>query len=115
VAVVLLAPAVAWLLWVSWSGAEAADATAIAWFLTVAAGCVLAGALARPHRWIFVGLWVLADVAALVTLYLWWSSSDVTGLFMIGILLSVIPIVVVTPLLLLAGTRLGVVRGDGAR
>lgn len=99
--VALLAPPAAWVAWISWSDGKAGDAQHVAWFGTVALGCVLAGALAPPGAPL---LWpaVVAVLSTVVTLFLWWSSEDDSGLFLVGILLAT-PLVVASslPLLLL--------------
>ncbi|MGB7448986.1 MAG: hypothetical protein WA892_07655 [Ornithinimicrobium sp.] len=105
--VVLLTPALAWVIWVFAPGQTQSDGAHIGWFITVASGCVLAGWLARPRGRRFAALWAVAVVATLVTLYLWWSTADVTGLFVIGIALAVLPVVCAAPVLLGIGSRLG--------
>ncbi|RYB90450.1 hypothetical protein EUA93_20070 [Nocardioides oleivorans] len=96
--VVLAVPPLAWLLWISPVDGTASDARHVAWFVTVALGCVVAGALAGARS----RLWVLAApgvVSAVVTLYLWWSSQDESGLFLVGIIIA-------TPLMLVASLPL---------
>lgn len=94
---VLLSPAVAWVAWISWSEYKASDIMSVLWFVTVALGCLVAGGLAEGTAARPVVLTALAIVATLTTLYLWWSSEDVTGLFMVGIVtvtILVVPAVV---------------------
>jgi hypothetical protein len=99
-AMVVLTPPVAWLVWVSWSDGKASDAMHVAWFATVALGCVLAGALAdRTRLLVIAGAAILSTI---VTLFVWWSSEDESGLFLVGIIIAT-PLVVAAslPLLLL--------------
>jgi len=105
--VVLLTPALAWVLWVFAPGQSQSDAAHIGWFGTVALGCLLAGRLARPRGARFAVLCLVAVVATLVTLFLWWSAADETGLFVIGIGLAVLPVVFAAPVLVGLGGRLG--------
>ncbi|KQV62996.1 hypothetical protein ASC64_18155 [Nocardioides sp. Root122] len=111
VAVALLAPPAAWLVWVSWSDGKASDAMHVAWFVTVALGCVLAGALApRSARLLWPAL--VAVVSTIVTLFAWWSGEDESGLFLVGIFIATPPVVAASlPLMLLgralASSRLG--------
>ena len=90
---VVLGPPVAWLLWVSRSEDKASDAAHVAWFATVAASWVVAGALAG-RRSAHVRIAAVAVVSALVTLFGWWSSQDESGLFVVGLITA-------TPFLLL--------------
>ncbi|SED19871.1 hypothetical protein SAMN04489844_3895 [Nocardioides exalbidus] len=96
--VVLATPPLAWLLWISSADGTPSDARHVAWFATVALGCVVAGALAgtRSRLWLPA---VSGVASAVVTLYLWWSSEDETGLFMVGIIIA-------TPLMLVASLPL---------
>jgi MFS-type transporter involved in bile tolerance (Atg22 family) len=99
--VALLAPPVAWAAWISWSDGKSGDAQHVAWFATVAVGCVLAGALApRGARLLWPA--AAAVLSTLGTLFLWWSSEDESGLFLVGLIIAA-PLVVAAslPLLLL--------------
>ena len=101
--VALLSPPLAWLVWVPWSNGSASDAVNIAWFVTVAVGCVVAGALAGEHvRRLWLAL--VAILSTVATLWLWWSSEDESGLFVIGIIVAT-PLVAVAsvPLLMVGG------------
>lgn len=112
VAVALLAPPAAWLVWVSWSDGKASDAVHVAWFVTVALGCVLAGVLAAPGARL---LWpALAAIGStIVTLFVWWSGEDESGLFLVGIIVAT-PVVVAASLpLLLLGQALASLRARG--
>ncbi len=103
---VLASPAVAWLVWISGSGDKASDARHGAWFATVAVGCLLAGVLA-PRRIVhLLALWTVAIVSTMVTLYAWWSASDSSGLFVIGLILAAPLVAGGAVALLLAGLRL---------
>jgi hypothetical protein len=97
-ALVVLSPLVAWLLWVSWSDSKASDAMHVAWFATVAVGCVAAGALA-PGRGTRAWLAAVAVLSTLATLFWWWSAQDDSGLFIVGLVLA-------TPLLVAASVPL---------
>lgn len=83
--IVIVAPALAWLLWISRAGEGASDAQNVWWFVTVAAGALLAGVVAPRGQRAWQALWITATAAAVVTLYLWWSAYDITGLFLVGI------------------------------
>ncbi|GAA1450477.1 hypothetical protein GCM10009641_82990 [Mycobacterium cookii] len=90
---VVVGPPVAWLLWVSWSEDKASDAVHVAWFATVAASWIVAGALVG-RRSTRVRIAAVAVVSALATLFGWWSSQDESGLFVVGLIIA-------TPFLLL--------------
>ena len=96
---VVAGPPLAWLLWISWSEDKASDAAHVAWFATVAASWVVAGALAG-RRSAHPTIAAVAVVSALVTLFAWWSSQDDSGLFLVG-LLFVTPFLLVMSLPLL--------------
>lgn len=104
-ALVVLAPAVAWLAFASWADDKSSDQANVAWFVAVAVASMVAGAVARPRGWRLAGLWVVAAVVTTWTLYAWWSSEADDGLFLIGIALAVPYVALVAPLLLLAGRR----------
>ncbi|VXB29937.1 hypothetical protein [Nocardioides sp. AX2bis] len=102
-ALVVLAPAVAWLAFVSWADGKPSDHAHVAWFAGVAAACVVAGAVARPRTGHVVGLCTVAVVSTVLTLFAWWSAEDETGLFMVGIVMATPCVAVTAPALLLAG------------
>lgn len=97
---VTLSPALAWLVWISWSDDKASDAMHVAWFATVAIACLAAGVMAPRGAAGYLPLFVLAPAATMLVLYLWWSTEDVTGLYMVGILFAT-PLVVATAAVLL--------------
>ena len=103
---VALGPVLAWVTWISWSDEKASDAMHAAWFATVAATCVLAGGLAPRRSTHLAALSGIAIVATMATLFLWWSTSDESGLFIIGIMLATPIVSLAAPLLLLVGRRL---------
>ncbi len=76
-----LGPGVAWLAWISWSSGRPSDTVHVMWFVTVAIACFLAGIMAPRGSLHFTVLAVVGVLATMTTLYLWWSSSDSTGLF----------------------------------
>jgi len=105
VAVALLAPPLAWVVWISWSDGKASDAMHVVWFATVALGYVLAGAIApRGVRLLWPAL--VAIVSTIGTLFLWWSAEDDSGLFLIGILLATPPVAAASLPLLMLGQAL---------
>lgn len=109
---VVTVPLLSWLVWVSGSEGKSSDAAHVGWFVTVAAGCLLAGFVAAEGArlgW----LSLLAVVATMTTLWGWWSSQDDSGLFVIGIALATPLVALAAPALLLAGralSRMGSVR-----
>lgn len=105
--VVLAAPPLAWLLWVSWSQGKASDQAHVAWVGTVGFAAVLAGSWCRRRWWHVIGLTLLGTASAVVTLYLWWSSQESDGLFMIGIALFTPLALVAAPLLVKVGMYVG--------
>ncbi len=116
-ALVLLTPVLAWLVWVSGSGAKASDAMHVAWFATVALGCVTAGVFAPRQTLHLALLAVVAVISTIATLFWWWAGQDDSGLFIIGVVLAT-PLVALAsvPLLLLGrlvrlGWRHGQARG----
>ena len=112
-AVALLAPPAAWLVWVSWSDGTTSEARHVAWFVTVALGCVLAGALApRSARLLWPAL--VAVVSTIVTLFVWWSGEDESGLFLVGIIVATPPVAAASLPLMLLGRALAS-RRRGAR
>lgn len=100
---VVLGPAAAWLVWVSRSVDKASDMAHVAWFVTVAVCCFAAGVLAPRRRVLFAPLLVLAPVAALVVLYLWWSTEEEPGFYLIGIAMAAVFLPIVGTALLLLG------------
>lgn len=102
-ALVVLAPALAWLALVSWADGGASDQAHVAWFVGVAAACVVAGAVARPHAGHLAGMAAVAVASTMLTLFTWWSSQDGSGLFVIGIVMATPCVVLAAPALLLAG------------
>lgn len=110
-AVALLSPPTAWLVWVSWSDGTTSDARHVAWFVTVALGCVLAGALApRSARLLWPAL--VAIVSTVATLFVWWSGEDESGLFLVGIIVATPPVVGASLPLMLLGRALASPRRD---
>ena len=105
-ALVGLGPVLAWLAWISWSDEKASDAMHVVWFVTVAATCVLAGGLAPRKSTHLTVLAVTAIIATMATLFLWWSTGDSNGLFMIGIMLATPMVSLAAPILLLVGRHL---------
>lgn len=99
----VLSPPLAWPAWVATSAGHPSDARHVLWFVTVAVGVLVAGAVGRPRGRMHVGLSVVAVVASVVTLFAWWGSEDETGLFVVGIVLATPPAAVAAPLLLLFG------------
>ncbi|MDO9379663.1 MAG: hypothetical protein Q7T56_12515 [Nocardioidaceae bacterium] len=106
VAVVLAAPGLAWLVLIARSGDAASDTQHVLWFLVVGAACFTAGTLVPMRLGVVAALSATAWVAAVLTLYLWWSSVDITGLFMVGIVLAAPPMALAAPVLILAGANL---------
>ena len=102
-ALVGLGPVLGWLAWISWSDEKASDAMHVVWFVTVAATCVLAGGLAPRKSTHLTALAVTAIIATMATLFLWWSTGDSNGLFMIGIVLATPMVSLAAPILLLEG------------
>lgn len=103
-ALVTLGPAVAWLVWISWDSGGS-DATTVTWFVTVALASMVAGSLAGGGRRLHDAcLPVVAGVATMTTLYLWWSATDLTGMFMIGIIAATPLVALLAPLLVLLGS-----------
>lgn len=105
-ALVLLSPALAWLAWVSWDGGYANNAMSVLWFVTVALGCLIAGIIAPRSKRHYFALAAIATVSTIVTLYLWWSSEDETGLFMVGIMMATPLVIVASGVVLLIGRLL---------
>ncbi len=108
---VLGSPLLAWLVWISGTTGKASDARHVAWFVTVAVACTVAGALV-PRRTVYIaGLATVAVVSTLITLYWWWSAADVTGLFMVGIILAAPLVLAAAVPLLLLGSGISSVAG----
>ncbi|NYI69195.1 hypothetical protein [Spelaeicoccus albus] len=105
-ALVLLSPALAWSAWVSWDGGYASNAMSVLWFVTVALGCLISGILAPRSKRHYFTLVAIATVSTIVTLYLWWSSEDETGLFMVGIIIVAPLVLVASGVVLLIGRLL---------
>ena len=102
---VLLVPPLAWLVWIAPTDSHS-DARNVAWFVTVAVSCVLAGVVAGPAtRYHQVG--PVAVLSTLVTLWLWWSSEDESGLFAIGIIIAAPLVTAASAPLLWLGRTLG--------
>lgn len=112
---VLLSPVVAWVAWVSWSHGNASDAMHVLWFGTVALGCLIAGGLAPRSSAHFVALMVIAIVSTMVTLFLWWSAADITGMFMVGIIIATPLVVMAVAVVLLLGRSLAALRSRSFR
>lgn len=99
----LLGPVLAWLVWISWNEDKASDALHVLWFLTVAATCFLAGGFAPRGAGHLLALVAISTLSTITVLFLWWSSADVTGLFIIGIVLATPLVAIAAPILLLLG------------
>lgn len=52
----------------------------------------MAAALSGPGAGVFLPLALLLYLSARGTVYVWWSSSDTTGLFMVGIMMLALPV-----------------------
>lgn len=103
---VIFGPGVAWVVWISWTSDKASDAMHVAWFATVAIACLVAGGLAPRTPRLYLPLFVVAPASTLLTLFLWWSAEDDTGLFMIGIIIATPLVVGAAIVLLLLGHNL---------
>ncbi|WP_460842914.1 hypothetical protein [Nocardioides marmoraquaticus] len=106
VAVALLGPVVAWVVWVLPFGGQPPDAWPVAWFVTVAVGALLAGWLAPSGGWSLAAVSVVAVLATLAVLWAWWSATDDSGLFVIGFAVALPLVVVGGPALVAAGRGL---------
>ena len=106
VLVVALTPAFAWLVWISPSEGLASDLAHVAWFATVAVGVLVAGVVAPAGALALGALWPVSVVSTMGTLFLWWSSVDESGLFMVGLIVAFPPVVGAAPLLVMLGRRL---------
>lgn len=100
---VTLSPALAWLTWISWNADGASDSMHAAFFATVAIACLVAGSLAPRTAAVYLPLFVVAPAATMLTLYLWWSAKDTTGLYMVGIIFGTPLVVLTATVLLLVG------------
>lgn len=109
---VLLSPVIAWLAWIATADAYPSDARHVAWFATVALGCALAGLCAPSGKAHLTALALVAILATLTTLFLWWSSEDESGLFMVGIILAAPLVTGAAVALLLLGRALRTSRGQ---
>ena len=98
-----LGPVLAWLTWISWSDEKPSDARHVVWFVTVASACVLAGGLAPRRSTHYAALTLIAILATMATLFLWWSAADSSGLFLVGIVLTAPLVSMAAPMLLLLG------------
>ncbi|WGW13566.1 hypothetical protein LWF01_07365 [Saxibacter everestensis] len=103
---VLFSPVVAWIAWVSWSNGNTSNTMHVLWFATVALGCLIAGGFAPRTTGHYFLLMAIAIVSTMITLFLWWSAADSTGLFMIGIIIATPLVMMAVAIVLLIGRSL---------